>query len=74
MSTSNGKKPVVIREDVGMTHGANLAFVELSKLGTYSSGSVMAPCPRFPEAAELAASDPSLDLGVLHAAEFRPGR
>ena len=60
-----GRKRVVIHEDdVGMSHGANTAFVELSKLGTCSSGSVMVPCPWFPEAAEIAAADPSLDLGV----------
>jgi predicted glycoside hydrolase/deacetylase ChbG (UPF0249 family) len=60
-----GDKRVVIHEDdVGMTHGANAAFVELSKLGTCSSGSVMVPCPWFPEAAAMAAKDPTLDLGV----------
>ena len=63
--TGEGKKRVVIHEDdVGMTHGANAAFVELSRLGTCSSGSVMVPCPWFPEAAAIAASDPALDLGV----------
>jgi predicted glycoside hydrolase/deacetylase ChbG (UPF0249 family) len=62
---NTGRKRVVIHEDdVGMTHGANVAFVELSKLGTCSSGSVMVPCPWFPEAAELAKADPTLDLGV----------
>jgi hypothetical protein len=55
---------VIHEDDVGMTHGANAAFVELSKLGTCSSGSVMVPCPWFPQAAEIAAADPSLDLGV----------
>lgn len=60
-----GRKRIVIHEDdVGMTHGANAAFVELSKLGTCSSGSVMVPCPWFPEAVEIAAANPSLDLGV----------
>jgi chitin disaccharide deacetylase len=60
-----GRKLVVIHEDdVGMTHGANMAFVELSRIGTCSSGSVMAPCPWFPEAIELAKANPSLDLGV----------
>lgn len=47
-----------------MCHGANTAFVELTRLGTCSSGAVMVPCPWFLEAAEDAASDPSLDLGV----------
>ena len=60
-----GRKRVVIHEDdVGMTHGANKAFVELSELGTCSSGSVMVPCPWFPEAVEMARTHPALDLGV----------
>ncbi len=58
------KRVVIHEDDVGMSHGANMAFVELCRLGTCSSGSVMAPCPWFPEAAEIAASDPELDLGV----------
>ena len=63
MSNSGAKRVVIHEDDVGMSHGANTAFVELSKLGTCSSGSVMVPCPWFPEAAEIAA-DPSLDVGI----------
>ena len=60
-----GRKIVVIHEDdVGMSHGANKAFVELSALGSCSSGSVMPPCPWFPEAVELATANHALDLGV----------
>ncbi len=51
-------------DDVGMCHGANLAFLELSQRGLVSSGSVMAPCPWFWEAADLARRYPGLDLGV----------
>jgi chitin disaccharide deacetylase len=59
------RKTVVIHEDdVGMSHGANVAFLELSQFGTCSSGSVMAPCPWFPEAAAIATAYPKLDLGV----------
>jgi predicted glycoside hydrolase/deacetylase ChbG (UPF0249 family) len=59
------KKIVVIHEDdVAMTHGANTAFLELSRLGTCSSGSVMVPCPWFPEAAAMAVANPDLDVGV----------
>jgi predicted glycoside hydrolase/deacetylase ChbG (UPF0249 family) len=62
---ANERKTVVIHEDdVGMSHGANLAFLELSRLGTCSCGSVMVPCPWFPEAAEMARAHPELDLGV----------
>jgi chitin disaccharide deacetylase len=58
------KRVIIHEDDVGMTHGANIAFVELSRLGTCSAGSVMVPCPWFPEAAEIASREPTLDLGV----------
>ena len=64
MTALRQKRVVIHEDDVGMSHGANTAFVELSKLGTCSSGSVMVPCPWFPEAAAIAVDDPSLDLGV----------
>ena len=51
-------------DDVGMNHGANRAFVELSHFGTITAGSVMVPCPWFSEIAEAAASDAGLDCGV----------
>jgi hypothetical protein len=47
-----------------MCHGANVAFSELSNLGSITSGSVMVPCPWFREAAEMAAANKKLDLGV----------
>jgi len=55
---------VIHADDVGMCHGANQAFVELSHKGTITAGSVMVPCPWFSEIAESAAADPSLDVGV----------
>ncbi|HXQ15967.1 MAG TPA: polysaccharide deacetylase family protein [Caulobacteraceae bacterium] len=60
-----GARTVVIHEDdIGMTHGANVAFRELAARGVCSAGSVMAPCPWFPEVLEMAAENPALDLGV----------
>jgi hypothetical protein len=54
-----GTKVVVIHEDdVGMSHGANTAFSELSALGTCTCGSVMPPCPWFPEAIEMVNASP----------------
>ncbi|MFO1144903.1 MAG: polysaccharide deacetylase family protein [Amaricoccus sp.] len=61
---AEAKRVVIHEDDVGMSHGANTAFVELSKHGSCSSGSVMVPCPWFPEAAAIAVDDPGLDLGV----------
>ncbi len=51
-------------DDVGMCHGANLAFEELSKDGIITCGSVMVPCPWFTEVVAMAAATPELDLGV----------
>ena len=62
---SNLQEIVIHADDVGMCHGANAAFVELSELGSISAGSVMVPCPWFSEMAQLAVADPiHLDLGV----------
>src|SRR5262245_22141367 len=47
-----------------MCHGANRAYLELARAGAVTSGSVMVPCPWFPEIAEAAATDRNLDLGV----------
>ena len=55
---------VIHADDVGMCHGANAAFLELSQLGTITSGSVMVPCPWFPELAAMASERPGLDVGV----------
>lgn len=67
VSTAGDPTPtriVIHADDVGMCHGANRAFVELSHLGAISAGSVMVPCPWFPEIAAAAAEDRSLDVGV----------
>ena len=55
---------VIHADDVGMCHGANRAYVELSHFGTITSGSVMVPCPWFSEIAEMAANDDALDCGI----------
>lgn len=60
-----GPRHVVIHaDDLGMSHGANAAFQELSELGACSSGSVMVPCPWFPEIVSMTEAKRSLDVGV----------
>jgi YdjC-like protein len=54
---------VIHEDDLGMCHGANAAFVELSGLGACTSGSVMVPCPWFSEIIHLTAGH-SYDVGV----------
>ncbi|MBV9248211.1 MAG: polysaccharide deacetylase family protein [Acetobacteraceae bacterium] len=51
-------------DDLGMCHGANRAFQELACHDLVTCGSVMVPCPWFPELAEIAATQPTFDLGV----------
>ena len=70
------KQVVVHEDDVGMNHGANAAFGELSDLGICTCGSVMVPCPWFTEVAEMQAKDPRLDIGVhlVLTSEFRTYR
>ena len=61
---ANGRALVLHVDDVGMCHGANVAFLELSRARAVSCGSVMVPCPWFREIASAAAEDHSLDVGV----------
>ena len=51
-------------DDIGMCHGANTAFAAVAGKGFITSGSVMVPCPWFPEIAEMAATNPQFDIGV----------
>jgi chitin disaccharide deacetylase len=55
---------IIHHDDLGGSHGANVAFVELWDMGLATCGSVMVPCPWFPEIARIARERPELDLGV----------
>lgn len=64
-SAGDGAKRLVVHhDDLGASHSANRAFVELSDLGIVTSGSVMVPCPWFPEMAAICRARPDLDVGV----------
>ena len=51
-------------DDIGVTLGSVVAMEELAGAGFVTSGSIMAPCPWFPEVADLASRRPELDLGL----------
>ncbi len=63
---ANDDRPVLIPhvDDLGVSHGANVAFVELAGLGFVTCGSVMPPCAWFPEMALMAKERSALDVGV----------
>jgi hypothetical protein len=79
LSERLGYKPtdkllIVNCDDVGMCHSANLAAIEGLEKGQISSGTIMVPCPWFPEIADYAANkNRNLDLGVhlTHTAEWK---
>jgi chitin disaccharide deacetylase len=66
MARVQKERPVLIPhvDDLGVSHGANQAFVELAGLGFVTCGSVMPPCAWFPEMVALAKEWPALDVGV----------
>ena len=51
-------------DDLGASHGANRAFLDLAARDLVTCGSVMVPGPWFREIADAAAADPALDIGV----------
>ena len=61
---ANARVLVLHVDDVGMCHGANVAYLELSRSGGVTCGSAMVPCPWFREIAAAAVEDRKLDLGV----------
>jgi len=58
------KRVLIHADDLGMCHGANTAFRELTALGFLDGGSIMVPCPWFKEIATMALEDEELDVGI----------
>ena len=61
---ANRRQIVPHVDDLGASHGANRAFLNLARRGLVTCGSVMVPGAWFREVAEAAVADPALDLGV----------
>jgi predicted glycoside hydrolase/deacetylase ChbG (UPF0249 family) len=55
---------VINADDIGMCQATLPAFFNLLDSGLVSSGSMMVPCPWFPEAASVCRNRPSVDIGV----------
>jgi predicted glycoside hydrolase/deacetylase ChbG (UPF0249 family) len=60
-----GTKLLIIHaDDIGVSHSENSATLEAFAGGLVNSGSIMVPCPWFPEIAEYARNNPAADLGL----------
>jgi len=55
---------IVHADDLGMAHSVDAASVKAFEGGLVTSGSIMVPCPWFPEIAVYARSHPEADLGL----------
>lgn len=60
----DAKLLIIHADDLGLSHATNSAVIELFKNHPTVSGSIMIPCPWFPEMAEFAKSNTHLDLGI----------
>ena len=55
---------ILTSDDLGMTHSIDSASIRGLESGAITSGSVMVPCPAFPEIAAYARTHPKADLGI----------
>lgn len=60
----NEKLLIVHADDMGLSHSTNSAVIEAFQKEGITSGSIMVPCPWFPEVAEFAKNNPKLDIGI----------
>ena len=51
-------------DDLGVSHSVNQASIQAFETGRVPSGSIMVPCPWFPEIAAYARDHPTFDLGL----------
>lgn len=62
--TAEDRVAVVHADDIGMCHAANEGAFEALESGPATCGSIMVPCPWFPEIAAYVRDHPGLDLGL----------
>jgi len=60
----DAKLLIIHADDLGLSHGTNSAVISAFNKGGITSGSIMVPCPWFPEIASFAKTNPKADIGI----------
>jgi chitin disaccharide deacetylase len=60
----DSKLLIIHGDDIGLSHSTNAAYFRAFESGSMTTGSVMVPCPWFPEAAAYLKAHPGLDIGI----------
>jgi predicted glycoside hydrolase/deacetylase ChbG (UPF0249 family) len=60
----DAKLLIIHADDIGVAHSVNAATLAAFAKGVVNSGSIMVPCPWFPEIAAYVRAHPGLDLGL----------
>ena len=70
---ASDKLLIVNGDDIGMSHAANAASIDAMENGLMTSGTIMVPCPWFPEIAAYARDHPEADFGLhlTHTSEWK---
>ncbi len=61
---ADAKLLIIHADDIGVAHSVNQATIKAFNERLINSGSIMVPCPWFPEIAAYARDNPDLDLGL----------
>lgn len=61
---ADAKLLIVHADDLGVAHSVNVASVEAFKKKGITCGSIMVPCPWFPEIADIVKNNPEYDVGI----------
>ncbi|NND33738.1 MAG: ChbG/HpnK family deacetylase, partial [Saprospiraceae bacterium] len=62
--TADTKLLIIHADDIGVSHSENMASIHAMENGLVNSGSIMVPCPWFPEIAAYAAEHAEADFGL----------